>query len=512
MGCIGLLFLVPDKVPAQASFTTVIIILKSSVTEDQIAPVRGRVESLGMKAHLSRGSHRTIVGVIGDESQFDAAKFQVLPGVADVIRVLPAYKLASNEAHPEPSVVDVAGVKVGGGNLAMIAGPCAIEGAQRLDIIAESVRASGANILRGGAYKPRTSPYAYQGMGEEGLKILRDVGQKHGMPVVTEVMDPRSVEVVERYTDMIQIGARNMQKFVLLTEVGRTKKPVLLKRGMSATVVDLLMSAEYILSQGNPNVVLCERGVKGFDTQTRNLFDLAAVPACKALSHLPIVVVSTSRSEDEIRHCYTEGANAFASKPASHAGFMRLIRSLRDHWLSLVVLPNPVRPAASDKAKLSRVGDGAAGRIKQWRLAAAGEEGQAPQAVSFEDLPVPPSTPARREELRKSFYACRDILSLDLPLQSGSQMTHAEAIASDPVDFDGGLIQAEQRQAIGNAFEGLTARETQVLRLRFGLEDGQERNLAEVGRALGISRERVRQIEVASLQKLRQRLSLQQVQ
>ncbi|HEY2895111.1 MAG TPA: 3-deoxy-7-phosphoheptulonate synthase [Pirellulales bacterium] len=267
-----------------------IIILKSGATDAQIDHVIERVESLGLRAHLSRGTHRTIIGVIGDESQFEPAQFQVLPGVTEVIRVLPAYKLASNEAHPEPSVVDIAGVKVGGGNLAMIAGPCAIEGAQRLDAIAAQVRAAGANILRGGAFKPRTSPYAYQGMGEEGLKILRDVGQKHGMPVVTEVMDPRRVEMVERYADMIQIGARNMQNFVLLTEVGSTKKPVLLKRGMSATIVDLLMSAEYILSQGNPNVVLCERGVKGFDSIARNLFDVAAVPACKALSHLPIIV------------------------------------------------------------------------------------------------------------------------------------------------------------------------------------------------------------------------------
>jgi len=268
----------------------VIIILKAGTSDAQIDHVIARVESLGLKAHLSRGTYRTIIGVIGDESQFEPATFQAIPGVADVIRVLPAYKLASNEAHPEPSVVDVAGVKIGGGNLAMIAGPCAIEGEKRMDEIAASVRASGANILRGGAYKPRTSPYAYQGMGEEGLKILRDVGRKHGMPVVTEVMDPRRVEVVERYADMIQIGARNMQNFTLLTEVGGTKKPVLLKRGMSATVVDLLMSAEYILSQGNPNVVLCERGVKGFDPATRNLFDVAAVPACKGLSHLPIIV------------------------------------------------------------------------------------------------------------------------------------------------------------------------------------------------------------------------------
>lgn len=267
-----------------------IIILKPGVTEDQIKHVIERVEAEGFKAHLSRGSHRTIIGVIGERSQLQPSRFQATPGVADVILVLPSYKLASAEAHPEPSVVDIKGVKVGGGNLGMIAGPCAIESAERMDAIAKSVRASGANLLRGGAFKPRTSPYAYQGMGEDGLKILREVGDKYGMPVVTEVMDPRKVEVVERYSDMIQIGARNMQNFVLLTEVGSTKKPVLLKRGMSATVVDLLMSAEYILAQGNPNVVLCERGVKSFDPATRNLFDVAAVPACKVLSHLPIIV------------------------------------------------------------------------------------------------------------------------------------------------------------------------------------------------------------------------------
>ncbi len=267
-----------------------IIILKSGVTEDQINHVIERVELLGLKAHLSRGTHRTIIGIIGDKSQLQPARFQAIPGVADVISVLPAYKLASTDAHPEPSVIDIKGVKVGGGNLAMIAGPCAVESAERMKAIARSVRASGANILRGGAFKPRTSPYAYQGMGEEGLKILRDAGDEFGMPVVTEVMDPRRVEMVERYTDMIQIGARNMQNFVLLTEVGSTKKPVLLKRGMSATIVDLLMSAEYILSQGNPNVVLCERGIKSFDPATRNLFDVAAVPVCKGLSHLPIIV------------------------------------------------------------------------------------------------------------------------------------------------------------------------------------------------------------------------------
>lgn len=267
-----------------------IIILKPNTTDQQIDHVVELVEELGLKAHLSRGTYRTVIGVIGDESKLQTAPLRAIPGVADVIPVLPPYKLASLEAHPEPTVVNVAGVKFGGGHLGMIAGPCAVESAERMDAIAAEVRKAGADILRGGAYKPRTSPYAYQGMGEDGLKILRDIGQKHGMPIVTEVMDPRRVEVVARYADMIQIGARNMQNFVLLSEVGQSKKPVLLKRGMSATIEDLLMSAEYILSQGNTNVVLCERGVKGFDKITRNLFDVAAVPCVKALSHLPIIV------------------------------------------------------------------------------------------------------------------------------------------------------------------------------------------------------------------------------
>ncbi len=267
-----------------------IIILKSGVSDEQIEHVIRRIEDMGLRTHLSRGTYRTIIGVIGDEARLQDAPLGAIPGVAEVIPVLPPYKLASREAHPESSVVDVAGVKIGGGYLGMIAGPCAVEGHERLDQIAGAIKAAGANLLRGGAFKPRTSPYAYQGMGEEGLKILRDVGDKHGMPVVTEVMDPRYVDLVERYADMIQIGARNMQNFSLLTEVGRTKKPVLLKRGMSATVVDLLMSAEYILSQGNPNVVLCERGIKSFDTSARNLFDVAAVPTTKGLSHLPIIV------------------------------------------------------------------------------------------------------------------------------------------------------------------------------------------------------------------------------
>ncbi|HKD38187.1 MAG TPA: 3-deoxy-7-phosphoheptulonate synthase [Pirellulales bacterium] len=266
------------------------IILKSHVTDDQVQHVVERVEALGLRTHLSRGQYRTIIGVIGDEAKLQVAPLSAISGVAEVIPVLPPFKLASIEAQPEATVVNVAGVKIGGGHLAMIAGPCAVEDAKRMDEIAGAVKGAGANILRGGAFKPRTSPYAYQGMGEEGLKILRDTGQKHGMPTVTEVMDPRRVEMVVAYADMIQIGARNMQNFSLLTEVGQTRKPVLLKRGMSATIEDLLMSAEYILSQGNPHVVLCERGIKSFDKATRNLYDVAAVPSVKALSHLPIIV------------------------------------------------------------------------------------------------------------------------------------------------------------------------------------------------------------------------------
>lgn len=267
-----------------------IIILQNEVSESQLSHVLERVEQLGLKAHLSRGTFRTIIGVIGDEQKISAESLRAIPGVLEVMPVLPPYKLASKDAHPQPSVVNVSGVKIGGGYLAMIAGPCAVEEPERMHNIAKAVRAAGANIFRGGAYKPRTSPYAFQGHGEDGLKLLREVGDAHGMPIVTEVMDPRCVETVERYADMIQIGARNMQNFVLLTEVGRTRKPVLLKRGMSATVEDLLMSAEYILSQGNPDVVLCERGVKGFDKVTRNLYDVASVAVVKGLSHLPIIV------------------------------------------------------------------------------------------------------------------------------------------------------------------------------------------------------------------------------
>ncbi len=267
-----------------------IIVLRPDSTPDQIGHVLDRIRELGFKPHLSKGELRTIIGVIGDENRLQVQPLQAIPGVEQVLPILKPFKLASREFHSGDTIVEVGPVKIGGGHLAMIAGPCAIESAEVLDTIAGDVKAAGANILRGGAYKPRTSPYSFQGLGEAGLKILKDVGRKHRMPTVTEVMDPRQVETVNCYADMFQIGARNMQNFDLLREVGQTHKPVLLKRGMSATVKDLIMSAEYILAEGNPNVVLCERGVRSFEDSTRNMLDLAAVPNIKGQSHLPVIV------------------------------------------------------------------------------------------------------------------------------------------------------------------------------------------------------------------------------
>ncbi|HEY8503638.1 MAG TPA: 3-deoxy-7-phosphoheptulonate synthase [Gemmataceae bacterium] len=267
-----------------------IVVLRPGVSEELIEELRRRITEMGFSPRLIRGVERTILAVVGDDNKPETETFGTLPGVEQVLRVLKPFKLASRDMRAEDTVVRVGPVAIGGGSLAMIAGPCAVEDFARMDRIAAAVKAAGANLLRGGAFKPRTSPYSFQGMGEEGLKILRDVGDRHGLPVVTEVMDTRQVELVARYTDMFQIGARNMQNFDLLREVGMTDKPVLLKRGMSATVKDLLMSAEYILSAGNPNVVLCERGVRSFEDSTRNMLDLSAVPNVKGQSHLPIIV------------------------------------------------------------------------------------------------------------------------------------------------------------------------------------------------------------------------------
>ncbi len=267
-----------------------IIVLKPHASSEVVDHVLDRITALGFTPHLSQGVSRTIIGVIGDEAKLQAEPLQAIPGVEQVVPILRPFKLASREFHPDGSVFDIKGVRVGGGHLAVIAGPCAIESEALLLEIAARVRDAGANILRGGAFKPRTSPYSFQGLGRDGLKILRAVGDQFGMPVVTEVMDPRQVADVERYADILQIGARNMQNFDLLKECGRTRNPILLKRGMSATVKDLLMSAEYVLSEGNRQVILCERGIRTFEDSTRNTLDLSVVPNIQGQSHLPIIV------------------------------------------------------------------------------------------------------------------------------------------------------------------------------------------------------------------------------
>ncbi|MDX2038456.1 MAG: 3-deoxy-7-phosphoheptulonate synthase [Isosphaeraceae bacterium] len=267
-----------------------IIVLKPESSAEVVQHVLDRIVELGFKPHLSTGVARTIIGVIGDEEKLQVEPLSAIEGVEQVVPIMKPYKLASREMRHDDSVVQVKNVRIGGGHLAMIAGPCAIESEERLMEIGEAVTDAGANILRGGAFKPRTSPYSFQGMGEDGLKILKAAGERFGVATVTEVMDIRQVDLVVKYADMIQIGARNMQNFDLLKEIGRTRTPVLMKRGLAATVKDLLMSAEYILSQGNHQVVLCERGVKSFEDSTRNMLDLSSVPNVKGLSHLPIIV------------------------------------------------------------------------------------------------------------------------------------------------------------------------------------------------------------------------------
>ncbi len=266
-----------------------IIVLRPDATEKQINHIIEKVKKLGLKPMVSKGTERTIIGVIGEEDKLRVQPLEVFPGVEKVMPVLAPYKLVSSDFKPEKTIVDVGGVKIGGKRIAVIAGPCSIESPQMLLKIAKAVKKAGATILRGGAFKPRTSPYSFQGMGEKGLKILHEVSKDAGMPTVTELMDIRDIDLVERYSDMIQIGARNMQNFNLLKEVGLSKKPILLKRGMMSTIEEWLMSAEYILASGNFNVILCERGIRTFERATRFTFDVSAIPVVKKLSHLPII-------------------------------------------------------------------------------------------------------------------------------------------------------------------------------------------------------------------------------
>jgi 3-deoxy-7-phosphoheptulonate synthase len=266
-----------------------LVVMETGCTREQITAVLAKIAGMGWKGHEIQGG-RMAIGITGNPGPIDPREFEVLAGVKEAIRVSKPYKLVSRETHLDPTVVDVGGVPIGGGRFTVIAGPCSVESEPQILAAARAAKAGGAHLLRGGAFKPRTSPYAFQGLGEPGLKLLALARQATGLPVVTEALDLRSLELVAEYADCIQIGARNMQNFSLLREVGRTRKPVMLKRGLSATIEELLMSAEYILSEGNRQVFLCERGVRTFADHSRNTLDLAAIPAVKKLSHLPIIV------------------------------------------------------------------------------------------------------------------------------------------------------------------------------------------------------------------------------
>jgi 3-deoxy-7-phosphoheptulonate synthase len=268
----------------------VIVKVKAHASKESIDRLLDHLKESGFDIHPSIGQNTTLYGVIGDTAAYDARKLDAFEAVDSVVRIQSPYKQVGRMIHPEDSVVDVAGVLFGGEEVPVIAGPCSIESEEQLDIIAKAVKASGAKVLRGGAFKPRTSPYSYQGMGEEGLQLLQATGKKYGMPTVSELLDARDLPLFDKYVDLIQIGARNMQNFALLKELGKTKKPILLKRGFSNTIEEWLMSAEYIYAGGNPNIILCERGIRTFEKATRSTLDVSSVPVVKKASHLPVIV------------------------------------------------------------------------------------------------------------------------------------------------------------------------------------------------------------------------------
>ncbi|HLU74638.1 MAG TPA: 3-deoxy-7-phosphoheptulonate synthase [Nonomuraea sp.] len=267
-----------------------VIVMGPEATSDEVSGIVDVVQSAGVEAFVSKGVQRTIVGLVGDVTQLDAASLRGMAGVRDVMRISSPYKLVSRENHAERSTVHVGGVPIGPGTVTLIAGPCAVETPEQTLEAARMAQAAGATLLRGGAYKPRTSPYAFQGLGEQGLRILADVREETGLPVVAEVVEAHDVPLVASYVDMLQVGTRNAQNFGLLQAVGAAGKPVLLKRGMSATMEEWLMAAEYIAQRGNLDVVLCERGIRTFETATRNTLDVSAVPVAQRLSHLPVIV------------------------------------------------------------------------------------------------------------------------------------------------------------------------------------------------------------------------------
>lgn len=267
-----------------------IIVLKPTAAKEEINHIVKMIEQVGLRTNVSIGDIQTIIGVIGDKTKLSNYPIASLASVEKVIQVSRPYKLASRDFHPEDTIVDIKGIKIGGGNLAIIAGPCSVENEAQMMAVAKAVKAAGATLLRGGAFKPRTSPYSFQGMGEAGLKLLKKAGKKFGLPTVSEVMDTSLVDLMAKYIDVLQIGTRNAQNFALLKAVGKIDKPVLLKRGMAQTIQEWLMSAEYIMSEGNKNVILCERGIRTFETAYRNTLDLICIPVLKEKTHLPVVV------------------------------------------------------------------------------------------------------------------------------------------------------------------------------------------------------------------------------
>lgn len=267
-----------------------IVVMKKGATGAQIANVTARIEQLGCRVHLSEGEERTIIGVIGNGRPLDREPIERLDGVERMVPILRPFKLASREFHPQDTVVKVNGVSIGGRQVVVMAGPCAVESCEQLLETARVVKEAGGRVLRGGAFKPRTSPYSFQGLGEEGLRLLAQARDETGLPVVTEVIDPQMVPLVTTYADILQVGARNMHNYALLHAIGEAQRPVLLKRGMMSTIEELLMAAEYVLSHGNERVILCERGIRTFEHYTRNTLDISAVPLLKQLCHLPVIV------------------------------------------------------------------------------------------------------------------------------------------------------------------------------------------------------------------------------
>lgn len=354
-----------------------IIVTRAGVTDAELDHIRERVEGMGLRTHVSRGEHRTVIGCVGDETRLQELPLLSIPGVEAVHPVLKPYKLASRDFAAGSTRIPFGDGDVGGDALVVVAGPCSVEGRDMLLNTATRVASAGATGLRGGAFKPRTSPYSFRGMGEEGLQYLAETREATGLPVVTEVMDTRQVELVASYADVLQVGARNMQNFALLTEVGRLHRPILLKRGMSATVKDLLLAAEYVMSQGNMQVILCERGIRTFETATRNTFDLAAIPVLKRETHLPVFAdpshaggfrdlvaplsyAAVAAGADGLIvevHPDPEQATSDGDQSLTLDGFDRLMRGLAPFVAAAgrtMAKPSPaVQPAAADGAAQS---------------------------------------------------------------------------------------------------------------------------------------------------------------